>query len=182
MKKHDSHKLIPLTDEQKEFCVKHHNLVYNFLHKNRYNIEEYYSIAVIGFIKACQIYLTREDLKLKHDFALIAYVNMRSEISNHLRLENSYKRQSNVDNVSIDDSELFSNTIKDSQNIEVDFIENEFVQTVMKSLSQIQQDILICKMNGYSRQEILDKTHMSLSDFNKQMRRIKTIVTDLQTK
>ena len=38
----------PLTKEEKIFAEKNHNLIYGFLHKRGYSIEEYYQIAVLA--------------------------------------------------------------------------------------------------------------------------------------
>lgn len=182
MKKHDRQKLTPLTEEQRIFCENNHNLVYSFLHKHGYNIEDYYSIAVVGYIKACQIYLTREDLQEKYDFAFIAHMNMKSEIGNQLRIEQSYFRQTNNDTMSIDvDTESYYNVLKDGQNIELEFLENEFVKNVLSALTSVQSEILILKMNGYSRKEILDKVNLDIPEYRKQIRLIKPIVTEMQS-
>lgn len=41
-----------MSDIERKFAEENHNLVYSFLHSNKYNIEDFYSIAVMGYLKA----------------------------------------------------------------------------------------------------------------------------------
>ena len=46
-----------MSDIERKFAEENHNLVYSFLHSNKYNIEDFYSIAVMGYLKAVQAYI-----------------------------------------------------------------------------------------------------------------------------
>ena len=89
----DNYKLEPLTDFERKFTTENHNLVYDFLHKNGYSLENYYDVAIFGFLKAVQIYNRREDLRNKYAFPFISQQYMRSEIGNHCRMEEAKKRK-----------------------------------------------------------------------------------------
>lgn len=87
-----NYKLQPLTEEEKEMAEKYHNMVYAFLHQKGYNIEEYYDIAVMGYLKAVQKYSRDDNLKLKWSFKAICYNDMHREIGNQTKKENTKKR------------------------------------------------------------------------------------------
>ena len=41
---------------ERKFAEENHNLIYGFLHKHGYSIEDFYSIVVFGYLKAVQEY------------------------------------------------------------------------------------------------------------------------------
>ena len=47
-----------LSEIEKSFAENNHNLVYKFLHTYGYNIEEHYSVAVLGYLKSVQVILS----------------------------------------------------------------------------------------------------------------------------
>lgn len=85
----DNYKLEPLTDFERKFITKNHNFVYSFLRRYGYSLENYYDVAIFGFLKAVQIYNRREDLWNRYDFPFISWQYMRSEIGNHCRTEDA---------------------------------------------------------------------------------------------
>lgn len=58
-------KLEKLTDTERNFAEENHNLIYGFLHQKELSIEEYYNIAVFGFLKAVQVYHRRKRFEWK---------------------------------------------------------------------------------------------------------------------
>lgn len=80
-----NYKLQLLTEEEKEMAEKYHNMVYAFLHQKGYDIEEYYDIAVMGYLKAVQKYSRDDNLKLKWSFKAICYNDMHREIGNQTK-------------------------------------------------------------------------------------------------
>ena len=99
------HILHPLTEEQKAFAESNHNLVYRFLYRKNYSVEEYYNVVILDYVMACQMYLEREDLKKKYNFPIIAYMRMNSAVSNYFKAKNCKCRKSEHGTVSIE--ELF---------------------------------------------------------------------------
>lgn len=47
-----------LTDEQRQFAAENHNLIYTYLWDRRLEIDDYYDIAVFGYLRAVKRYLT----------------------------------------------------------------------------------------------------------------------------
>ena len=81
-----------MTDIERKFAEDNHNLVYSFLHSHKYSLEDFYSIAVIGYLKAVQIYIRDSDIKEKYSFSCLVWLYMKSEIKDHFKAENRYKR------------------------------------------------------------------------------------------
>ena len=81
----------PLTKEQSDFAAVHHNYVYSFLGKHGLPEDEFYDVAIFGFIRAVRNYYEREDLR-KYKFSTIAYNCMWSDIGNYFRAQKSQKR------------------------------------------------------------------------------------------
>ena len=92
----------PLTEQEKQFAEKNYGLVYSFLHRYKYSVDDFYDIVIFGFLKAVQVYHRKEDVKRKYDFAFISWQYMRSEIGNHFRMESALKRKMETATISLD--------------------------------------------------------------------------------
>jgi RNA polymerase sigma factor (sigma-70 family) len=64
-----------LSDEQREFVTKNHNLIYSFLKANNLEIEEWYDLAAIGLCKAALTY--KDDVS---KFSTYAYKCMWNQV------------------------------------------------------------------------------------------------------
>ena len=78
--------LKPLTEEEKELATENHSLVYSFLHRHNYAIEDFYNVVICGYLRSVQVYNRRNDIKEKYQLAFIAEQYMRAEIANHERI------------------------------------------------------------------------------------------------
>ena len=85
----------PLTKEQADFAAEHHNLIYAYLNMRELPVDEFYDIAVFGYLRAVRDYLGREDLR-KYKFSTIAYNCMRSNIGNHFRAQKTQMRTAEI--------------------------------------------------------------------------------------
>lgn len=177
-----NHNLQPLTEQEKKFAEANHNLIYSFLRRYRYSIEEYYHIAVLGYLKAVQIYHRRKDLQKKYDFPYISYYYMRSELGNHFRMQNSQKRKPLDELISLDadytELENLYNTIG-GKSAEADLLERLLLNDIMERLSVVQQNITRLKIDGYSSKEAYLLLEIPSSTYYKEMQRIKAIVENL---
>ena len=173
----------PLTKEEKIFAEKNHNLIYGFLHKRGYSIEEYYQIAVFGFLKAVEIYHRKPDIAEKYDFPYVAWQYMRAEINDHVKKEKANKRKSTENIISLDaesdDLENLYNTIG-GKLAETSLMENVAIYEVMEKLSEIQQKIAMYKMDGFSNKEICILLEIPSSSFYMEMKRIKSILENFR--
>lgn len=72
-------RLTPLTEEEKQFASDSHYIIEWFFKISGYDMEEYYDVAAIGYLKAVKSWYAREELH-KYSFATIAYQRMYSYI------------------------------------------------------------------------------------------------------
>lgn len=75
-----------MTDEQRQFAATHHNLIYSFLHDKGWSVDDYYDIAVFGFLRSVIRYLTEPKLR-QYAFSTIAWRAMGQSISTYYRSE-----------------------------------------------------------------------------------------------
>lgn len=85
----------PLTPEQVCFAAKNHRLIYKYLKKKHLSKEEYYDVAVFGYLKAVQDYFSKEELK-QYAFSTICWRYMSREISNYHKSLMRQKRVANL--------------------------------------------------------------------------------------
>lgn len=178
----ENHKLQPLTETEKKFAEDNHNLIYGFLHRYNYSIEEYYNVVIFGFLKAVEIYNRRKDLQEKYAFPFIAWQYMRSEIGNNFRTENSKKRKPTETIISLDadstETENMHNAVG-GKSAEDDVMDKELLNDIMENLSDLQRKIAQLKINGYSNKETYLIVGMQPSTYYKEMKRIRAIVENI---
>lgn len=181
----EKHRLQPFTDLERNFAEENHNLVYGFLHQYGYSLENYYDIAVFGYLKAIQIYNCREDLRNKYDFPFISWQYMRSEIGNHFRMENSKKRKPMETIISLDaeyseTENLYNCTgIVGGKSPEMEMLETERLMELLNSLSDTQRKITEMKVNGYNNKEIYSALEIKPSTYYVEMKQIKNALTEM---
>lgn len=176
-------RLNPLTENEKLFAEQNHNLIYSFLHRYGYSVEDYYNIAVFGFLKAVEVYHRKESVQ-QYDFPFIAWQYMRAEIGNHRRKENAKRRTSEHGTVSLDadysEAESLYNIVY-GKSTETDVMEKELLKEVMKNLSDNQRKIVRSKLSGKSNKETFLLLEIAPSTYYKEMKRIRSIIDDVLT-
>ena len=158
----------PLTEQEKQFAEKNHRLVYSFLHRYKYRIEDFYDIVIFGFLKAVQVYHRKENVKWKYDFAFIAWQYMRSEIGNHFRMESALKRKMETATIVLDER-----YIGIGYSLEDEFIERESFLEYIQELDKEQRKMIRWRIRGYSNAETCDRLGMRKSTYYKKWNRIK---------
>lgn len=171
-------KLQPLSEIEKKQAEEHHKLVYSFLYRHRYSIEEFYNIAIFGYLKGIQTYNRREDLKEKYQLAFICEQYMRAEIKDHFRLQNAQKRKPTEMIISLDtnytETDNFYNLVG-RKSVESELLESELIEEVLENLSDVQRDILKLKLEGYSNKEVYLSLEIPTSTYYKELDRIKVV-------
>lgn len=182
-----NHKLQPLTEEEKEMAEKYHNMVYTFLRQKGYNIEEYYDIAVMGYLKAVQKYSRDDNLKLKWSFKAICYNDMHREIGNQTKKENTKKRMPKGGFTSLDlqfesSNESFINSIV-TQTLEDDFFaeydrleEADRIKSLFSQLTDIQKRIVLLKADNKTNREIAGKMQIPYQKINWELNKIRNLM------
>lgn len=182
------HILHPLTEEQKAFAEKNHNLVYQFLHRKNYSIEEYYNVVILDYIMACQIYLEREDLQEKYAFPIIAYMRMNSAISNHFKAKNCQCRKPEHGTVSIEqlsnpdigiEKEIVAEDLDALGKIIQAEQDEHFIENILLLLSERQGKIILYLMDGYKEREIYKILSIGRKIYRSDMEEIKDALEKL---
>ena len=158
----------PLTEQEKQFAEKNHGLVYSFLHRYKYSIDDFYDIVIFGFLKAVQVYHRKENVKWKYDFAFIAWQYMRSEIGNHFRMESALKRKMETVAVSLDER-----YIGVGYSLEDSYIGKESFLEYTQELDKEQRKMINWKIRGYSNKEIYNELGIKRSTYYKKWNRVK---------
>lgn len=174
----DNKKLQPLSEIEKRMSEENHGLVYSFLHRHGYSIEEFYNIVIWGYIKGIQIYNRRDDLKEKYQISFICEQYMRAEMSNHFKKENAKKRKPvgivlSLDADYTETEPLYNCTGGKSAEDEV--LESEALTEIMEILSDIQRKIISLRMDGFSNKETFLFLEIKPSTYYKELHRIKEV-------
>lgn len=69
----------PLTAEESAFAAEHHHLLLSYLKKARLDFDEFYDIAVFGYLRAVRKYLARPELRA-YQFSTIAFRAMSCDV------------------------------------------------------------------------------------------------------
>lgn len=166
-----------MSDIERKFAEENHNLVYSFLHSNKYNIEDFYSIAVMGYLKAVQAYIKDGNIKGNYSFSCIAWLYMKSEIKDYFKAESRYKRTAeniiSLDSLVNDDGSTYE--IVGNGTIEQDQVNDELIREIVSKLSDLQKSILSMKIQGYSNVDICRVNNIPSSSFYAEMKKIKAI-------
>lgn len=178
----ESIKLQPLTNMEKKLAEENHNLVYSFLHRHGYSIEEFYNIVVFGYLKGIQVYCRRKDLQNKYQLAFICERYMQSEKGNYYRTENAKKRKPAETIISLDADYTETDSIYNcigGKSVEDELLEVELLKETMENLSEIQREILKLKLEGYSNKEVHLSLEIPTSTYYKELDRIKIVFKGL---
>lgn len=81
----------PLTDEEKIFAEKNHNLMYRYIRIHELDLEDWYDILIIPYLQAVKKYFTYEHLQ-KYKFEQIFFRTLDSARSNYWRAMNRKMR------------------------------------------------------------------------------------------
>ena len=78
--------LCPLTGEQRQFAADNHDLIYSFLQEQKLDVGCCYDIAVFGYLRAVERYLTESKLQ-RYQFSTVAWRAMRQSVVSFYRSE-----------------------------------------------------------------------------------------------
>lgn len=152
----------PFTEAERELAEKNHNLVYEFLKSHKYDIEEYYNIAVMGYLKGIQKYYRRTERNIS-ELPGICWNCMRSEMGNHFKMEKARKRQP----VEMNQEAVHS--------AEDEAVTTELLNSVMENMTEQQQNIVALKILGYSNLEVCLMLEINTSSYYRELERIRKL-------
>lgn len=85
-----------LTHTQRKIATEAHNIVYAYLRHRKLNIDDYYDVAVFGFLEAVQQYDESPELAARYSLSTIAYRKMDDEICKLSIYQNRKKRKAEL--------------------------------------------------------------------------------------
>lgn len=148
-----------MTPEERKYAENNINIVYDYLHKNRLDIDEWFDIVVFGYLRAVMDYYRKKELK-QYAFTTIAWSHMRSEASNYRVHNQALKRTCEI--VSFDTArtesgagldEVISSTLAENQYQEIEF-SHDMQQVILKKLNKEQRQQLYLLYCEYKPGEI----------------------------
>lgn len=159
-----------LTEQERDFAEKNHNLIYSFLHKNRLEISEFYDSAVFGFLRAVATYHRKPGLKEKYEFYVIAWTAMRCDVHNEM---DSRRRRATHEAYSLDaateDGTPLSGFVKDVRDdfwqAEEEMELHRMLALFMEELTVRQRQQMIARLLGYKRKDIVMAQGISTSTY-----------------
>lgn len=157
-----------LTPEQRQFAEEQHDLVLRYLGFHCLDPDEFYSVAVDGYLRAVQLYLEKERLR-KYKFSTIAYRCMYCDIGHYFR---SLKRpMRNAPTVSLD-APAYRETTQvswheivgaDEQDVSDAAIDRDIERQYMERLTPLQRRIAGLCVQGYPHKQVAGMCDISLA-------------------
>lgn len=168
-----------LTKEEQIFAEQHHDEIYKFLNSKKLSIEEYYDIAVLGYLKGVKDYCRKESAR-QFTFSAVATRAMLDCIYKNWRSESAQKRKLNHVPCSLDaniieegkESNLYD-IVADTRNVIEDFETSEMLKYLFKTLSHKGTEVLKMLIKGYSKVEIQRSCNLKRKAFESEMQIIK---------
>ena len=168
-------KLTKLTDEQHDFAEQNHNLVIQYLHAKGLSEDDYYDIAVFGYLRAVQIYHENPELQ-NYSFRTIAYKKMYATIWNHFKSQRAAKRNAVVCslNTPFADGLAFSEHIASDTPAVYEYAEiREAWETAKAAATPKQMQVLELRAQGYTNREIGEIYHLSPKSVSRRISRLR---------
>lgn len=173
----EKYKLKPLTTEEKEMAASNHNIVYAFLYQHGYSIDNYYGVAVMGFLKGIQVYCRKTRYTKQADMYFTVWQYMRAELENYRKMENALKRKPMETVISLDaersESENLYNCVG-GKSVESEYLEKERINELLGKLTEVQRVISKMKMEGFNNTEIFLILNIPSSTYYREINRIKS--------
>lgn len=149
----------PLTEEQRIFAEKHHDYIYQYLNGRHLCIEEYYDIAVFGYLLAVQEYLEKPALE-KYSFISIARTAMRDAIATEWKKQNRPMRKAFLVEFQEDTAELDAFLPNRQERLAEALDDRNHLMALLAYLTPKERRMVLLKADGYTYREIAEKCNI----------------------
>lgn len=171
-----THKMHPLTEAQRDFAEQNHNLVTEFLRIRRLDVDEYYGVVILRYLRAVQMYDERPDLREACAFKTVAFRGMRSALYNHFRDQKRPKRSAVV--YSLDMPAVGNLTLFESTSSQLppafEYAEaREEWDNIRDAITPKQMQTLKLRAEGYTNREIGKVYHIAPGSVSGRMSRLR---------
>ena len=139
----------PLTAEESAYAEKNHDLVHTYLALHNLPQDDFYDIAIFGYLRAVRKYLARPELREKYQFSTIAFRAMSCDVHHSYEYKKRAKRN-RAEVPFVDDTD--TDSLRDTVFETVEDLQS-FARHVRK-LTPSQRRIAILRGHGYSDREI----------------------------
>lgn len=177
-----------MTDEEKIFAEKNHNLMYRYIRIHELDLEDWYDILIIPYLQAVKKYFTYEHLQ-KYKFEQIFFRTLDSARSNYWRAmnrkmrcpsgriysyENLVRKRERDDLTGLECAEnmaYLANGIC-NESAENEVVGTEMLKEALKTLDEEDRMIIEKKLYGYSDKEIYTSMGISVKKYNQILDRL----------
>lgn len=160
----------PLTQKQREFAEKNHELVYVFLSQHELPEDTFYDVVIFGYLRAVQKYCDTPSLH-RYRFSTIAWRHMRKSLSNYYKYLSRPKR--NAPTVSFHEpadsaAGLLWEDVIHYQDERLAELETELLlHTLAASLPPREMRIIHMRIRGDRMHDIARAEHLSFRQINR---------------
>lgn len=139
----------PMNLDESAFAEKNHRLVYSYLAEHELPVDEFYDIAVFGYLRAVRKYLARPELRERYKFSTIAYRAMNCDIGHSREYWLRAKRSRETCQL---DEERHSDDQRDQVSVAVDNVID--FELLASRITPAQRRIASLRADGYRDKEI----------------------------
>lgn len=165
----------PMALEESAFAEEHHGMVYAFLRIYGLPADEFYDIAVFGYLRAVRKYLARPELREQYKFSTIAYRAMSCDV--HHSREYWLRAKRNRQECPLDEERHTADprdTVSEQVDNVIDF------ERVIRRLTPTQRRIASLRADGYRDKEIAAMCGIGYADVTVEMEDAKCCILRFQ--
>lgn len=170
-----------LTEQERLFAERHHNIIYTFLNTNGLRDEDFYDVAALGYLRAVKRYHREEKLQ-QYKFNTIAWQAMRTNVGNKKKADRIRDAviACSLNELTDDGTEYgeFIQAARDGLR-ELEEQENlqELLKEIMPALTERQWGHIVAALNGYRQQEIMKEQRVRFRDYHEDRKAIRKAVS-----
>lgn len=154
----------PLTSEESAFAEKHHEVLLRYLRSHKLPVDEFYDVAVFGYLRAVRKYLARPELQQQYQFSTIARWAMSCDVHHSREYWQRAKRKGEVRAFDEDrDAVELRDTVTETLENVVDF------ERLARRITPVQRRIASLRADGYKDQEIACICGIECADVESEM-------------
>ena len=165
---------LPMTAKESAFAEEHHNILCTYLHVHKLPFDEFYDIAVFGYLRAVRKYLARPELQ-QYKFSTIAYRAMSCDIHHSKEYWSRARRRGEVCPLNEDhDSNDLRDTVSETLDNVISF------EQLTRRITPMQRRIALLRADGYNNKEIAAICKIRRQDVEAEMENAKRRILTFQ--
>ncbi len=160
----------PLSADEQRFAAQNHDLVYAFLHEKGLPFEVFYDVAIFGYLRAVQEYLT-DPRFVVYAFSTIAWKRMQSSVTSYCRAMAAPSRSAPTvslsDPIGTDDALTWEDILSRRDEGFLHYETRLLMDGLHSRLLPQQMRIVRMKLDGFRMHEIARREHMTFREINR---------------